>query len=67
MTETKIIMLVIDLAKSSFQVCAVGSDGAVLSNRAMSRTRLASLLAEQPMCVVATEACATSHYGGRMA
>ena len=67
MTETKISMLAIDLAKGSFQVCAVGSDGAVLSNRAMSRTRLASLLAEQPVCVVAVEACATSHHWGRIA
>ena len=60
-TKTKISMLAIDLAKGSFQVCAVGSDGAVLSNRAMSRTRLASLLAEQPVCVVAMEAYVTCH------
>lgn len=64
---TKISMLAIDLAKSSFQVCAVGPDGAVLYNRALSRTRLATLLAEQPACVVAMEACATSHHWGRVA
>ncbi|MGR3439020.1 IS110 family transposase, partial [Alterinioella nitratireducens] len=66
-TKTKISMLAIDLAKDSFQVCAVGSNGAVLSNRAMSRTRLTSLFAEQPVCVVAMEACATSHHWGRIA
>jgi len=38
---TKISMLAIDLAKGSFQVCAVGPDGAVLYNRGLSRTRLA--------------------------
>ncbi|RDC71400.1 IS110 family transposase, partial [Rhodovulum sp. 12E13] len=65
--KTKISMLAINLAKGSFQVCAVGQDGAVLSNRAMSRTRLAALLAEQPTCVVAMEACATSHHWGRLA
>jgi transposase len=65
--KTKITMLAIDLAKGSFQVCAVGPDGGVLSNRAMSRTRLAALLAEQPACVVAMEACATSHHWGRVA
>jgi transposase len=65
--KTKINMLAIDLAKGSFQVCAVGPDGAVLSNRAMSRTRLTTLLAEQPACVVAMEACATSHHWGRVA
>jgi len=63
----KINMLAIDLAKGSFQVCAVGPDGAVISNRALSRTRLAALLAEQPACVVAMEACATSHHWGRVA
>lgn len=60
-------VLAIDLAKGSFQVCAVGPDGTVLYNRALSRTRLAALLAEQPACVVAMEACATSHHWGRVA
>ena len=64
---TKISMLAIDLAKGSFQVCAVGPDGAVLYNRVLSRTRMTALLAEQPACVVAMEACATSHHWGRVA
>lgn len=64
---SKISILAIDLAKGSFQACAVGSDGRVLYNRALSRNRLATLLGEQPACVVAMEACATSHHWGRMA
>lgn len=64
---TKISTLAIDLAKGSFQVCAVAADGAVLYNRVMSRTRLAALLADQQACVVAMEACATSHHWGRVA
>jgi transposase len=40
---TKINMLAIALAKGSFQVCAVGVDGAVLYNRALSRTRFVVL------------------------
>jgi len=60
-------MLAIDLAKGCFQVCAVGSDGTVLYNRALSRSRLAALLAEQPSCIVAMEACATSRHWGRVA
>ncbi|ORE88172.1 hypothetical protein [Aurantimonas sp. 22II-16-19i] len=64
---TKISMLAIDLAKGSFQVCAVGPDGAVLYNRALSRPRLMALLAGEPTCVVAMEACATSHHWGRVA
>ena len=64
---TEISMLAIDLAKGSFQGCGVGPDGAVLFNKAMSRPRLHQLLADQSACVVAMEACATSHHWGRVA
>lgn len=64
---TEISVLAIDLAKGSFQVCGVRSDGSVLFNRAVSRPRLATMLAEQPPCIVAMEACATSHHWGRVA
>ena len=64
---TKIRMLAIELAKGSFLVCAVGPDGTSLYNRALSRKRLAALLMEQPTCIVAMEAFATSHHWGRMA
>ncbi|MBG6178609.1 transposase [Labrenzia sp. EL_208] len=64
---TGISMLAIDLAKGSFQVCAIGPNGSVVYNRALSRSRLIALLADQPACVVAMEACATSHYWGRLA
>ena len=36
---TKISMLAIDLAKGSFQICAVGADGTVLYNRVLSPPR----------------------------
>lgn len=55
-------MLAIDLAKGSFQVCAIGPNGSLVYNRALSRSRLIALLADEPACVVAMEACATSHY-----
>ncbi len=64
---TTISMLAVDLSKGSFQVCAVGPDGTVLYNRALSRSRFVALLADQPACVVAMEACATSHHWGRVA
>jgi transposase len=54
--------LAIDLARGSFQVCSIGRDGAVLDNRVRSRARVAAFLAEQKSCIVAMEACATSHY-----
>jgi transposase len=59
---TKISMLAIGLAKGSFQDCAVAPEGRVLYNRSLSRTRLAALLAEQAACIVAMEACASSHH-----
>ena len=64
---SEISILAIDLAKNSFQVCAVRSDGSVVFNRAVSRSRLHHLLAQQEDCIVAMEACATSHHWGRVA
>ena len=64
---TEIRMLAIDLAKGSFQFCAVGPEGAVPYNRAFSRHLLIALLTDQPTCIVAMEACATSHNWGRVA
>lgn len=60
-------MLAIDLAKRSFQVCATDRGGEILFNRTLSRARLAQLLETQKGCIVAMEACATSHYWGRVA
>ena len=59
--------LAIDLAKRSFQVCATDRGGAVLFNRTVSRAKLRQLLSAQSPCIVAMEACATSHYWGRFA
>jgi transposase len=64
---TEVHVLAIDLAKRSFQVCGTARGGAVLFNRTVSRSKLEQLLRGQPPCIVAMEACATSHYWGRMA
>ncbi|HCP81686.1 MAG TPA: IS110 family transposase [Octadecabacter sp.] len=64
---SEISILAIDLAKNSFQVCGVRADGVVVFNRSVSRPRLYQLLAEQDGCIVAMEACATSHHWGRVA
>lgn len=60
-------ILAIDLAKRSFQVCGTALGGAVLFNRVVSRAKLETLLREQAPCIVAMEACATSHFWGRFA
>ena len=64
---TDIHVLAIDLAKRSFQVCAAGPGGAVLFNRVVSRAKLEAMLRELAPCIVAMEACATSHFWGRAA
>lgn len=63
---TEICILTIVLAKGDFQVWGVGLDGRVVFNKAVSRSRLHTLLSEHPACVVAMEACATSHHWGRV-
>ena len=64
---SEIGILAINLAKNSFQLCGVRSDGVEVFNRAVSRGRLVQLLADQPPCVVAMQACATSHHWVRVA
>lgn len=62
-----VYVLAIDLAKRSFQVCGTARGGAVLFNRTVSRAKLMHMLAGQAPCIVAMEACATSHYWGGVA
>ena len=64
---SEISILAIDLAKNSFQVCGVKADGAAVFNMSVSRSRLIQLLSDHAPCIVAMEACATSHYWGQMA
>ena len=64
---SEVHILAIDLAKRSFQVCATALGGAVLFNRTVSRGKLEKLLGEHSPCIVAMEACATSHFWGRFA
>ncbi len=64
---TDVHILAIDLAKRSVQIWATAVGGAVLFNRMASRAKLETVLREQPPCIVAMEACATSHFCGRFA
>jgi transposase len=60
-------ILAIDLAKHSFQVCGTTTEGNVIFNRKLSRSKLEQYLAGHSPCLVAMEACGTSHYWGRIA
>ena len=63
---SEICLLAINLAKNSFQVCGVRSDGVVVFNGSVSRARLVQLVSDQEPCVVAIEACATTRHRGHV-
>ncbi|WP_343527489.1 hypothetical protein [Sphingomonas sp.] len=64
---TDVHILTIDLAKRSFHICATSPGGVVPCNRTMSRAKLEAHLCEQAPCIVAMEACTTSHSWRRFA
>ena len=51
----------IDLAKRIFHLHGAIEDGSVAFRRKLTRDRLLPFLAEQPICLIAMEACATAH------
>ncbi|MBL4785609.1 MAG: IS110 family transposase [Cohaesibacteraceae bacterium] len=55
----------IDLAKRVFQLHGAGAEGTVLFRKKLSRSQFLKFLSKQPNCIVAMEACSTSHYWGR--
>jgi len=56
----------VDLAKRVFQVHGASADGQVLFRKKLTRIQFERFMADQPHCVVAMEACATSHHWGRV-
>ena len=63
MEEVSIVGL--DLAKHVFQVHRAGPDGSVAIRRKLPRSKVLSFFAAQPRCLLAMEACASSHYWAR--
>jgi transposase len=55
----------LDLAKSVFQLHAVGADGAVVWRKKVRRGALLETLAQVPTCLIGMEACATAHHWAR--
>ena len=55
----------IDLAKRSFQLHGARPDGSVAFRKKLSRDKVLDFMASQPRCVVAMEACGSSHHWGR--
>ena len=61
----EVTVIGIDLAKSVFQVHGADASGRPVFRKKLSRVQLIRFMAEQPPCLVAMEACASSHYWGR--
>ena len=61
----EVTMIGVDLAKSVFQAHGATATGEPVFRKKLSRGQFLKFLSEQPPCVVAMEACASSHYWGR--
>jgi len=61
----EVTMIGVDLAKSVFQVHCAAASGEPVFRKKLSRGQFLKFLSKQPPCVVAMEACASSHYWGR--
>ena len=55
----------LDIAKSSFQVHGADAAGSKLFNRSLKRAQVLDFFAAQPRCLVAMEACSSSHHWAR--
>lgn len=61
----EVIIIGVDLAKSVFQLHGAGADGTVVFRRKLRRSQVLPFFAEQPVCTVAMEACASAHHWAR--
>lgn len=61
----KIMTIGLDLAKNSFALVRLSSDGKEQLRRTLTRAKLLAFLAQQAPAVVAMEACASAHYWAR--
>ena len=55
----------LDLAKSVFQVHAVGQDGKIVLRRQVRRAQMLEFFAKLTPCLIGMEACAGAHYWAR--
>jgi transposase len=61
----EVTMIGVDLAKQVFQLHGAAADGTVVFRKKLSRAQFPRFMASLPPCIVAMEACGTSHYWGR--
>ena len=56
----------LDIAKNVFQAHAEDASGRVMMQKRLSRLKVKAFFEKLPPCIVAMEACGTSHYWGRV-
>jgi len=61
----KITTIGLDIAKRFFHVVCCNEQGRLVKKKMLSRTQVLAFFHSQPPCLVALEACATSHYWAR--
>lgn len=55
----------VDVSKRVFQVHGAAADGSVVFRKKLSRPQFVQFLEDHPRCIVAFEACGSSHHWGR--
>ena len=61
-----ISIISIDLAKSVFHLHMSDSEGRFIERKALRRRQLEPFIASQPRCLIAMEACSSSHHWARV-
>ena len=61
----KITTIGLDIAKRFFHVVCCNDQGRLVRKKMLKRTQVLAFFETQPSCLVALEACATSHYWAR--
>ena len=62
---SEVTMIGIGLAKRVFQLHEADTNGTVIFRKKLTRVQLLAFMSQQPICLVAMEACATAHCWGR--
>jgi transposase len=61
----KVSTIGVDIAKSVFQVHGEDAEGKAIVQKRLGRQGMVGFFSKLPPCLVALEACGTSHYWGR--
>ncbi|MBC7767204.1 MAG: transposase [Phycisphaerales bacterium] len=61
----EVVTIVLDIAKSVFQLHGVDAQGAVMLRKRLTRARMRAFFEKLPPCLIGMEACGSSHYWGR--